>query len=239
MALVEVSSISLFPAFSRLASDTSRFQLAYLRALRITVVAAAAAAAMIIAVGEPLVVLVLGEAWRGAGYALMAMAGLALGKAVITVSEEAIKGAGRTKLLNWYTLTETTLTVVLLLALIYPFGLVGVGLSISLTAIGVGILVASLAGPVVGVSPRQTAGAIIPSVASALLAAAVVVPLEHFVLHSHQHGLWGGLGSVALDSLVFFLLYAVALRMVAPSTFHELSALIGSVRASAGRLRRG
>jgi O-antigen/teichoic acid export membrane protein len=228
MALVEMSSISLFPAFTRLAAYPGRFQMAYLRALRLTVVAAAAASTMIVAVGEPLVVIVLGEEWRGAGYALVAMSGLALGKALTTVSEEAIKGAGRTKLLNWYTLTETTLSVVLLVAFIYPFGLVGVGLSISLTAVAVGILVTSLAAPVVGVSRRQTLAAIAPSIASALVGAAVVVPLEHLVLHSDRRGLLGGLASVMLDGLVFMLIYALALRIIAPPTFRELRSL-GSV----------
>ena len=46
----------------------------------------------------------------------MAMAGLGLGKALISVSEEAIKGGGRTLLLNWYTATEVTLGIVLLLS---------------------------------------------------------------------------------------------------------------------------
>lgn len=225
MALVEVSSISLFPAFTRLADDRGRFRAAYLRALRLTVVAAAAASAMIVAVGQPLVVIVLGEEWRGAGAALVAMAGLALGKAVTTVSEEAIKGAGRTGLLNWYTLVETTLTIGLLLALIYPFGLIGVGLSISLAALAVGAVVASLAAPVVGVSRRQTLGVVAPSVASALVAGAVVVPLEHLVLQSDRHGMWGGLGFVTLDGLVFVLCYALALRVIAPATFREMTSL--------------
>jgi PST family polysaccharide transporter len=226
MALVEVSSISLFPAFSRLAHDRSRFQVAYLRALRLVVVAAAAATTMIVAVGQPLVVIVLGEEWRGAGPALVAMAGLAVGKAVTTVGEEAIKGAGRTRLLNWYTLLETTLAIVLLVALVYPFGLVGVGLSISLTSLAVGVLVASLAGPVVGVTRRATFGAIAPSVASAVLAGAVVVPLEHLVFHSDQHGLWAGLGLVTVDGLTFLFVYALALRIIAPALFAEIRALV-------------
>jgi O-antigen/teichoic acid export membrane protein len=238
MALVEMSSISLFPAFTRLAADQGRFQMAYLRALRLSVVAGAAASAMIVAVGQPLVVIVFGEEWRGAGYALVAMAGLALGKALTTVGEEAIKGAGRTRLLNWYTLTETTLSVVLLVALIYPFGLVGVGLSISLTAVAVGILVVSLARPVVGVSRRQTLAAIAPSIASALVGAAVVVPLERLVLHSDRQGWLGGLASVMLDGFVFLLLYALALRIIAPATFREISSLRSSVLRRVVPVRR-
>jgi O-antigen/teichoic acid export membrane protein len=238
MGLVEVSSISLFPAFSRLADNPGRFQMAYLRALRLTVVAAAALSTMIVAVGQPLVVIVLGEEWRGAGYALVAMAGLGLGKALTTVSEEAIKGAGRTKLLNWYTLTEVTLSVVLLVALIYPFGLVGVGLSISLTAVAVGILVVCLARPVVGVSRHQTVAAIAPSIASALVGAAVVVPLEHLVLHSDRHGWLVGLASVMLDCLIFLVLYALALRIIAPATFWEISSLGSGVLKRVVTVRR-
>jgi PST family polysaccharide transporter len=229
MALVEMSSISLFPAFSRLASDQTRFRAAYLRALRLVVTAAAAATMMIVAVGQPLVVIVLGEQWRGAGPALVAMAGLALGKAVTTVSEEAIKGAGRTKLLYQYTLLETTLAIGLLVALVYPFGLVGVGLSISLTSLAVGIFVASLAAPVVGVTRRETTGVTVPSVLSAVVAGGVVVPLEYLVFHSDDHGLWVGLGLVTLDGLVFLICYVVALRLIARATFEEVKAVCGSL----------
>src|SRR5206468_2958777 len=92
MALVEGSSMSLFPAFTRLSTDPDRFRTGYLRALRLSVVAAAAMSALLAAVGVPLVVIVLGEKWRGAGYVVVAMAGLALGRSAITVGEEAIKG---------------------------------------------------------------------------------------------------------------------------------------------------
>jgi O-antigen/teichoic acid export membrane protein len=164
------------------------------------------------------------------------MAGLSLGKSMITVGEEAIKGAGRTRLLNWYTLTETTLAVVLLLVLIRPFGLVGVGLSISLTAMVVGVVVAALAGPVVGVTMRQTFGATAPAITSALVGCAVVAPLEHLVLHSDRWGLWG-LGSILVDGVVFLLVYAAALRVIAPATFKDVVSVVTSLwhRALPGR----
>jgi PST family polysaccharide transporter len=228
MALVDGSSISLFPAFTRLAADRPRFQVAYLRALRLSVAAAAAVAAMVITVGLPLVVIVLGETWRGAGYVLVAMAGLGLGKSTMTVGEEAIKGAGRTRLLNRYTLTEAVLSVALVLVLIRPFGLVGVGLATSLTALVLGVVVAAGAGPVVGVSTRQTLHATAPAIASAVVGCAVSTPLEHLVLHSDQHGLWG-LGLIVLDGVVFLLVYAVALRFLAPATFEEVAGLVTSL----------
>ena len=105
-----------------------------------------------IALGVPTVVVVLGSPWREAGVVVTAMAGLGLGKALISVSEEAIKGGGRTKLLNWYTLTEVTLGLVLLIVLIKPLGLIGVGLAVSLTSLAVGVTCVGLARLVVGFS---------------------------------------------------------------------------------------
>jgi O-antigen/teichoic acid export membrane protein len=238
MGLVEVSSISLFPAFTELAGDARRFASAYLRALRQTMTLAAAASAMVVTVGQPMVVIVLGEQWRGAGSALVAMAGLGLGKAVTTVGEEAIKGAGRTRLLHWYTLAETTLTIALLVVLIYPFGLVGVGLSISLSALAVGVLVATLAGHVVGVSGRETLGTVVPLILSATIAAVAVFPLEHLVLHSDRRALWVGLAFVSLDTLVFALLYALALRLLAPTTFSEIRSTATTALRSTIGVRR-
>jgi PST family polysaccharide transporter len=165
------------------------------------------------------------------------MAGLALGKSAMTVGEEAIKGAGRTRLINWCTLTETTLSVVLLLVLIRPLGLVGVGLSISLTAMVLGIVVTAIAGPVVGVSARQTIIATVPTIGSALLGCAVVTPLEHLVLHSDQHGVWG-LAFIVLDGVVFLLVYGAALRVLAPASFRDLASLGGALRRRAAARRR-
>ena len=121
-AIIEVGAISLFPAFSRISGDRERVKPAYLRAIRWATIGAAALTGLMIALGIPAVVVVLGAPWREAGIVVMAMAGLGLGKALISVSEEAIKGGGRTELLNWYTLTETVLGIVALLVLIGPLG---------------------------------------------------------------------------------------------------------------------
>jgi PST family polysaccharide transporter len=228
MALVESSSVALFPAFTRLARDRARFRAAYLQALRLNVAAAAAMAALVVAVGVPLVVVVLGEEWRGAGSVLVAMAGLGLGKSMQTVGEEAIKGAGRTRLLNRFTVTETTLSVALLLVLIGPFGLTGVGLSISLTALILGVVVAATAAPVVGVSRRETVHATVPAIGTALLAFAVVAALDHLVLHSGERWPWGVV-SIAVECLVFLLVYGVGLRFLAPATFADVASLTSAV----------
>jgi PST family polysaccharide transporter len=229
--LVEVSSIALFPAFARMADESARLKSAYLRALGIVTLGAAAVTAMLIAVGEPLVVLVLGEKWRGAGIVLVAMAPLGLGKAFTTVGEEAIKGAGRTRLLNWYTLTEVSLSLILLVVLIGPLGLVGVALSISITGLVVGALVTALARPVVGVSVRQVAAVSLPPIAAAVVGFAVAAPLEHQVFHSDSRGLGLGLLLLCVDGIVFLAVYLGLLLVFSPSVLRDVwHVVLGLVR---------
>lgn len=225
-AIVEVSSNSLFPAFTRIANDADRLRTAYLRALSLHAIAASAVSALMIAVGEPLVVIVLGEKWRGAGVVLVTMAGLVLGKAFMTVSEEAIKGIGRTRVLNWLTATEGILSIGLLLLLIRGSGLVGVGLSISVTALMTSVLVLGLAMPLVDVSLRKISSVIFPPVLSGLVGLAAVGPLEHLVLHSDTRGVWVGLGLLCADGVAFLVVYAAALWCCAPDSLKETIALV-------------
>ena len=229
-ALVEISSISLFPAFSRISADEERFRRGYLRSLGLVVVGASLVAAFLIACGEPLVVLVLGEKWRGAGVVLVGMAGLGLGKSLTTVSEEAIKGGGRTALLNWYTAAELIFSLVLLLALVGPFGLMGVALSISFTAILTGLFVVALARPVVRVSWRQIFATIAPPIVAAVPALGLVAWLEHGVVHADTRGPLTGLGVLTVEGVIFLLLYMVALRLLSPRISRELLALVADTR---------
>jgi PST family polysaccharide transporter len=210
-----------------------RLEVGYLRALNVVTTGAAPVSAMMLAIGEPLVVVLLGEQWRGAGVTLAAMAGLGLGKAFQTVSEEAIKGAGQTKLLNWQTALELTLSVVLLLTLIRPLGIVGVGLSVSLTALTVGGVVVALALRAVEVSFRQVVRATGPPILCALLGLAVVAPLEHLVFHSDQRGTWVGIGLLLVDGLVFLVVYGASLVLVSPAAVRDLLRAVRPGRAGA------
>ena len=103
LAVITICSHVLFPAFSRISGDGARFREAFLRALGWIWFAALPVGALLVVAGEPVVVLLLGEEWRSAGAAAAAMAGIGLGMALISVGWEAIKGAGRSSLLNWMT----------------------------------------------------------------------------------------------------------------------------------------
>lgn len=227
-AIIEVGAIALFPAFSRLKSDPERLKPAFLRALQWAMLGAAALSGMMIAFGEPAVVVVFGEQWRDAGVVVVAMAGLGVGKAMISVSEEAIKGTGRTQVLNWYTAVEVTLGIGLLLVLIGPFGLWGAALSASVTAIVVGMTCVFLARPMVGFAWREVIAATVPSLLCATVATVAAWTLEHVVLHSDSRGVIGGVVFLAFGGVFFVTVYAAALLVAMPTQMRAVFRLIGT-----------
>lgn len=210
-AIIEVGAVALFPAFSRIAGDAERLRPAFLRALKWAMLGAAAMSALMVALGEPAVVVLFGDKWRDAGVVVIAMAGLGVGKAIISVSEEAIKGAGRTQRLNWYTAVEVAVGIGLLLALIGPLGLVGVGLSVSITALVVAVTCLYLAKPIVGFGWGAVVGSVLPQIVCAAGAGAVCAALEHLLLHSDARPAVLGVVLLALDALVFAVMYLALL----------------------------
>jgi O-antigen/teichoic acid export membrane protein len=234
-AILEIVANALFPAFSRISGDAQRLRERYLQSLSSVVFFAAGVSGLAAAVGEPAVVVLLGEPWRGAGVAVVAMAGLGLGKALTSVSEEALKGCGRTPLLNYLTATEVVLGIGLLV-LIIPFGLVGVGMAISLTSLAVGVQCVWLARPVVGADLRDIRHAIAPPVLAGVIAVAVTAWLEHGLLHSDTRAVLVAIGALLLDAVVFATVYLAAACALAPSIARAVQTLV--LRA-AHRVRRG
>lgn len=229
-AVVEVVATALFPAFSRIASDRDRLRASYLHALGLVTCFSVVMCGLILALGEPAVVVLLGEPWRAAGAAVVAMAGLGLGKAFASVSEEAVKGAGQTKLINWMTVMEFVLGVGLLV-LIIPFGLFGVGLAISITSLVCGVLYLGLIRPVVDITFRQIWSRIWPPLTAAALATAGTAALEILVMDSDSRSAAVGAAMLALDVLVFGMVYLVGLAILAPSL---LRSLVQTLRSRAG-----
>ncbi|MBA2309752.1 MAG: lipopolysaccharide biosynthesis protein, partial [Pseudonocardiales bacterium] len=111
LAVVQIGCYVLLPAFSRLADKPERLTRAFLRALQWIWIAAVPVAGLLVAIGEPAVVVLLGERWRDAGVALMAMSGYGLGIALQAAGSEVIKGSGRSQLLNWTTGTSLVLGI--------------------------------------------------------------------------------------------------------------------------------
>ena len=86
------------PAFSRI-SGGARFREVFLRALG-WIGSLPGVGALLVVVGQPVVVLPLGTQWHSAEAATTAMAGIGLGTPLTSVGWEAIQGPGRSSAIN-------------------------------------------------------------------------------------------------------------------------------------------
>jgi len=232
--IMEVGATTLFPAFSRIAGERERFAAAYLRALHWSMVGAAAGTGLMIAVGEPAVVVLFGEPWRGAGVALVAMSGLNIGSAITIVVQDAVKAQKRTRLMNWYTLADLFLGVGFLLILIRPFGFVGASLYISVTSLVTATVMLGVAQLVVTVPVRKVLRVLATPIPSLVVATVVTWWLEHDVLRSDTRGLFLAVALLTVDALVFGLVYLAVLTVFARST---VVTIVRSVPAVIARFR--
>jgi O-antigen/teichoic acid export membrane protein len=214
-AIIEIGSNSLFPAFSRIAGDRDRMLDLYTRALHWSMVAAAATTGLMLALGEPAVVVVFGEPWRNAGVALQAMSGIGVGYAMTCVSEEAIKGAGRTALLNWLTALDLILGVGVLGAFVFWGGLIGASLSLSVTSVTIGLVMIALARKVVVVPLRQLASALMSPLPALAIAAGTTWALDHYVMRTESRTLPLAVACLVLDVLVYSIIYLLVLSVFA------------------------
>ena len=235
MGIIQVGATTLFPAFSRIADDRSRFAAAYLRALHWAMVCAAAATGLMIAAGEPAVVVLLGERWRGAGVALVAMAGLGIGSAIAVVAQDAIKAHGRTRLINWLTVADLFLGVAFLLILIRPFGFVGASLYMSLTSLVDAAVFLALAQLVVTVPLSKVLKVLATPVPGLLIATAATWWLEHDILRSDSRSPILAVILLTVDALVFCLIYLAVLTLFARST---VITIVRTLPVLIGRFRR-
>jgi PST family polysaccharide transporter len=236
-AVAQICGYVLFPAFSRISGDSERFREAFLRALGWIWFAAAPLGALMIVLGEPVVVLVLGEQWRAAGAATAAMAGLGLGSALISVGWEAIKGAGRSALLNWMTAILLGLGLGLIMLLL-PFGLVGVGIAISITYLVVGCLNVQLARSMVGATLRETIACLAPTTLAASIAFALVLPLERVFVRSDHYTAPLALAAIVAECLLYTLIYLGVLRVVSPTRSRSVCAVVERAAARLHGLAR-
>ena len=230
LAVVQICGYVLFPAFSRISGDGNRFRQAFLRALGWIWLAALPLGALLLAMGQPVVVLLLGEKWRAAGAAASAMAGIVLCAALTSVAAEAVKGAGRSRLLNWLSAINVGLGLPLIVLLL-PFGLVGVGVAVSVTYMVCGFVTLVQARSVVGVSVRDTIACMMPSTLSALIALGVVMPLERFVVRSDRYPALLGLASIIAECVLFSVVYIGALRLISPTWYGSIRDVVVRVLA--------
>lgn len=222
-AVFEIGSYVLFPAFSRFSGDAGRFRAGFLRALRWIWFAAAPVAAVIVALGEPAVVVVLGEPWRDAGLLLVVLSGAGLGLALQAVANEAIKAAGRSALFHWTSATELVLGIGLVVVLL-PFGLIGVGLAISVTEIVSGILLLGLAKPIVGYRIGALISLLYPPTAAGAVGAATVLGLTATFGSPAALPTLAAIGALTALCLILLVVYLAVLAILDRTMFRAFTA---------------
>lgn len=228
--VVQVGSFVIFPAFSRMSGEPERFRRGFFRALRWIWFASIPLAGLLLALGQPAVVVLLGEQWADAGLLLMALAGVGACAALQEVSGEAMKGAGQSQRLNYLAAVELVVGIALLVLLL-PFGLLGVGLSVLGMELAVAVTALALARSVVGFTAGQLVRALAPATVAAAVATAVVAPLEHLVARSAEQGtLIGALQLVGL-TILFGLVYLLTIRFTDRSLLDELRSGLRSMLA--------
>ncbi len=225
MAVLQVGAFVLFPAFARIAGERDRLASAFTRALQWLWVVALPVAGLLIALGEPLAVVLLGEPWRAAGLGLVAMAGVGMGQVLSAVSAEALKGTGRSERLNAMTGVGLVLGIGLVLLLI-PFGLVGVGIAMSATSLAVGAAGLVQTCRTLEVGARELVGRLARPVLAAAPAAALAAFLDRRALHADMLPIWLGVVTLVAESVALVLCYLVLLRLVAPDVGRPVFAAV-------------
>ncbi|MEJ2862295.1 lipopolysaccharide biosynthesis protein [Actinomycetospora flava] len=232
-AIIQVASYVLFPAFSRIAADAKRFHDGFLRSLRALWTATMPFSAMLIALGQPMIVVLLGEEWRPAGLFVAAMAGYGPGAAMSAIGMESIKGAGKSRRIHVITALSIVVGVGGLILLL-PYGLVGVGIAVSIDAVLGGFVSLVLARDLAKVSWRELFRVLVPSLVAAVVAGVAVGFLEHSVVHSDQLPIVLGLLALAGETLLLLGVFVGVLYLIDPSALREILSAVRKRRKSGG-----
>jgi PST family polysaccharide transporter len=227
LAVFEIGSYVLFPAFARLTGDPERMRVAFLRALRWIWFAAAPTAALLVALGEQTVIVLFGERWHDAGLVVVALAAYGLGVALQAAPTEAIMAHGRSVVFHWVSALGLVLGIGLIIVLL-PWGLVGVGIAVSSTEMVAAVLLLVLAKPLIAYRFRTIVRILLPpalaataAVVAALLVSRVTGPITQLPTAS-------ALGVLAAQAAVLLLCYFVSLTVL---DHRLISSLIAELRA--------
>lgn len=230
---VNAGSYVLFPAFARIAPDRVRSERAFLRSLRWLVAAVLPVSLLLLPLGRPLVVLLLGEPWRPAGVALMILCLASAPRAAGSVSAASLKAIGRPDVLPALHLLQAVLTIALTVALV-PFGLLGIAAGVTAGAVASNAVALFWTARVQSLSWRAIAAAIGAPYAAGAAMIALLLPLDRLSIHADAHGTAVGLGLLAGEAVAGLALYATCLLALSPATRIDLA---GAVRAAVLRAR--
>jgi O-antigen/teichoic acid export membrane protein len=211
----------LLPTLSRVAAERDRLARAYIRALRVSSLFLFPLSLFLVALGEPLAVILFGPPWAEAGQVLMALSGLVLVAGIGSITSELLKAAGRPDLLLRAHVIEAALSVVLVVVLV-SFGPVAAAAGITVGT-AVGTMYALVRGA--GITGAQIRSVIEPMAAPAIaatLAAGCVLVLDRVMVDAGGRGGLAGLLLLALEAGVGVLVYLVVVIAISRAAAREL-----------------
>lgn len=227
--LLATAAYVLFPAFARIKDDRDRFHAAFLRSLRWMSALGFPSGLILVPLGVPLAVLLFGDVWREAGYAVMGMGLYTGASSLSSIASEGLKAAGRPdRLTRMHTLTA--LVTVAAMAALVPFGLSAVAIGLSLGAAAGGVLGLVYVVRVLAVSRSDVIREVWPPLIAALTMAAIMTPIEFLVVKAADHGTALGLLLLAVEAAAAIAVYLAVLALLARDTARELLQGLGKAR---------
>lgn len=234
--IVQVTGGVVFATLARVQSDMGKFRSIASEALRMNAVLVFPVGVTFMTIGEPIVVVLFGEVWRGAGLVLQFIGYWAICLSLSDSGREIFKALGRPILVARAALVETS-TAVLVLGGLWATGhvsLLTVGITRAITA---SALLAYYIWGVsrVGALPLATQWrAVRAPLTAGIVQAAALVVVAHLLLPD-DFETWthiGGVGLGVLPALAVLgglflggvLIYGVVLRLVDPRALPELKA---------------
>ena len=91
---------------------------------------------------------------------------------------------------------------------------------------------------VVGASRRETCACLGPTMLSAVVAFAVVLPLERFFVRSDRYPALPGLALIVAECMLFVLVYIGALRLISPRRYRSIRDVVARALAKVTGLAR-
>jgi O-antigen/teichoic acid export membrane protein len=227
--VLAASTYVVFPALARISGDEARYQAAFLRVLRLVCLVVIPTSLILVAIGEPLTVLLLGERWRTAGWVLSALAPLGVGAALGSITANVFKASSRPEILAKSSGISAGLNMALIVAFL-PLGPVGVAAGASIGYIVVGAWMLREAIRIVGVPWRSIIPGIWQPTAAACAMAVGVGLAEWLVIDAASRGTALGLLCLTLEVVLGAAVYLTLTAMIARDTLFEALRLIRHLR---------
>jgi O-antigen/teichoic acid export membrane protein len=220
-AVTDVAAHVLLPAFARISLDPPRLRRAFLRGVRWLGILAIPAGLIMLPLGEPIAVVLLGDRWRAAGQVMMALCIYTGARSMESISSELFKAVGRPQyLLRAHLVSAASMGGAI--AALLTFGLVGVAAGVSLSAIVMAAYTIGVSSSIVDVPRSRLLGELWPPALASSLMVAVLWPLDRVLLHADSHGVTAGLALLAVEALVGLLVYVVSLQLLSPAMGREI-----------------